>query len=115
MSHTTERLLSLGSDGQRLAIELGVPYDGPPVVGSRRYRHAQIHVEAGGFRGTIAAVADEAQYREAAAAFGTEGRGRFGGGRDALVALEREGSTIEVEVVVTEDDPQVRLRFLIFT
>ena len=114
MDDSFEQLLSLGSDGQRLVIALGPPYDGPPVLGARPYRHAQIHVEAGAFRGTVAAVAEESQYRQAAAAFRRDGRGRFGGDRDALVALERQGSTIDVEVVVTEDDPQVRLRFLIF-
>ena len=114
MNDTTERLLAVGSSGQRLVIELGAPYDGPPVFSERRYRHAEIHVEAGAFRGTVPAVADESQYREAATAFGRDGRCRFGGDRDTLVALERDGSAIDVEVTVTEDDPQVSLRFLIF-
>jgi hypothetical protein len=109
-----ERLLTLGSDGQRLVVEFGEAYDGPKVLSSRPYRHAQIHVEAGAFRGTVAAIPDEAQYRLAAEAFRLDGRARFGGHRDVLLTVDREGSTIEVVVIVTEDDPQVTLRYLIF-
>jgi hypothetical protein len=114
-----DRLLELGVPGQRLVLVLGEPYDDwPPSFRDAGLGHgwcrAQIQVEAGPFVGTIDTVVVEADYREAAASFRARGTARFGGNRDALVVLERDGSTIEATVTMSEDDPQFMVRYLIF-
>ena len=116
---TVDRLLEIGVPGQRLGLVLGEPFDAWPPgfldAGlGQSWRQAQIEVEAGPFGGTIDTVVDEADYRKSLAAFRATGSARFGGHRDALVVLERDGSTIEVTVTLSEDDPQFSVRYLVF-
>lgn len=114
-----DRMLEIGVPGQRLGLVLGEPFSAWPPgfldAGlGQGWRQAQIEVEAGPFSGTIETVVVEADYRKSLASFRASGSARFGGHRDALVVLERDGSTIEVTVTLSEDDPQFSVRYLVF-
>jgi hypothetical protein len=109
-----EQLLVLGSARQRITVALGERFEGDLPLGNGDWSHAQIGVEAGPFKGTVETVVETSAYRVAAEAFMSTGNAHFGGHRDVLLRLERDGSTVHVEVILTEDDPQVTLRYLIF-
>lgn len=113
-------LLDVGSSGSRLVVRLGDPY-APDHVDpeTRRWRHAEIVVDAAPFAGTIRTILtgdDVEQYRASIAILLVQDEVGvvLGGHRAAEVRLDRDGDSVVVSATPSGDDPWPTIRFALF-